>query len=169
MSIKDIAPYKGKRKALLQVMADPENIRMDTKAICEKACVSRESYYKWTKDPKFCEAIKDMSINLYVKHLPQSVNSVIKRAKTGDMSANRLMHESIGMISKGNMQTVNIANQLEPDKPVEFDNDSDALAYCDVVDAEIKQIRAGIAARAGNRLPGDAIHPQTEEQGTEEA
>lgn len=168
MSAKDIAPYKGKRKALLLTLADPENIGLDVLAICEKAKLSRESYYKYTKEPDFRDALKDLSVNIYVRHLPQSVNRVVKKAKDGDMGANRLMHESTGMISKGGTQSVNVAvhkddqpTTLQIDTPEQLEQ---AIAQCQAEMQTLKELHANLVGmRAGtSRLPGDGIHRRPE-------
>jgi hypothetical protein len=168
MSAKDIAPYKGKRKALLLTLADPENIGLDVLAICAKAGLSRESYYKYTKDPIFQNALKELSINIYVRHLPQSVNRVIKKAKSGDMGANRLMHESTGMISKGTNQSVNVAVHDTPPATMRIDTPEQleqAIAHCQAELGTLKSLMTNLCAMRTSpqgRIAGDGIHPPTD-------
>ena len=171
MSAKDIKPYKGKRKALLQAMADPDNAGLDVLSMCNKAGISRESYYKYTKEPDFQQALKELCVNIYTRHMPQSVNSVVKLAKGGDLGANRLMHESLGFIgNKGNSQTVNVGVQAGETTTATYANDQEALEDIETSIKELKGYAEEIRTRmdSKNRLT-HAIHPEAGGKDREEA
>ena len=165
MSVKDIRPYKGKRKALLETLADPANCEADTTTICKLAKISKESYYKYTKEKNFQDALRELSIAIYVRHLPQSVNSVVKQSKKGNINANRLIHDAIGMTGKGTVQTVNVgvSNEGQTIDTGEIQDDNEALALIAQEREQLDAWEHAIRARMGSdRMgKGDGIHPGT--------
>lgn len=180
MSAKDIQPYKGKRKALLQTLADPANMDLDTLSICELAKCSRESYYKYTKEPDFQSALKELSIALYVRHLPQSVNSVIRTGRRKDQSglqANRTIQEACGIVGGKGGNVVNIANMQQPThERKDYASPQEAMADIDKTIAELQAYKATLiqqqesnrfidthtSAQHNDSRKGHAIHPHTE-------
>lgn len=171
MSLKDIRPYKGKRRTLLNYLLNPDHGDQTVAEICRNTKVSSKTYYKYTNEPEFNKALIDESINAYARHLPQTATSVIKAAKRGDMRAAKLLHETLELVGRQANQTVNIANAIQDDKPMEFDDTStgraDALAYIAIIrkQCDDEEIRINTQARQA----GDAIHRQPDSPGHEEA
>jgi len=114
MSLRDVRPYKGKRRKLLDHLLNPENSEKTVAETCRDVNLAVNTYYKYTKEKEFNEALIEESIRAYARHLPQTVTSVIKSAKKGNLKAAKLLHEALQLIGAGNSQTVNIANQ--PDR-----------------------------------------------------
>ena len=161
MSAKDIQPYKGKRKALLETLADSDNTLLSTIDICRTAGISKESYYKYTKEENFQQALRDLSIAIYVRHLPQTVNSVVKQSKKGNINANRLIHDAIGMTGKGG-PTVNVGVTTQPTHETkDYDSPAEAIADIDKTIVELKAYRASIVDKQADRLKGHGIHQGT--------
>lgn len=171
MSAKDIAPYKGKRRNLIETLADAGNADLGIEETCRMAKISKPLYYKYIGEPEFQSALKAIVTRNYARFAPQVGNSVIKQAKKGNMKAADLIHRVLGYVDTGNNQTVNIANAIQDDKPMEFPDTSvgraDALAYIAIIrkQCDDEEIRINTQARQA----GDAIHRQPDSPGHEEA
>ena len=148
------SPYKGKRKALLITLLDPENIELNDTELCKKAGISRTLLYKYNAEPDFQRAVIDCTMRLYARHLPQTANRVIKDAKRGDNRAARIIHEAL-RLAGNNAQTVNVnvdaSGQVEARTPAELLQYYEGLLAD--VSMEAQRIRAQIGIEQGvNRL-----------------
>ena len=110
-------------------------------------------------------AVKELSINTYVRFLPQSVNSVISKARKGDLLANKQVQEACGITGGKGNQTVNVGiNTQEPDKA--YDNPQEALkaAYMErdrlnSVIATLERVTGKVEVEAVEVID-HAIHPE---------
>ena len=152
---KDIKPYTGKRRKLLDVLFDPDNIGDDITELCRKAKISRAIFYKYTDEPEFNKAIIEGTLKLYAKHLPQSANSLIKQAKRGNIQASKLLHQALLMVD--NKGAINIGVSVEPTQATTqtYKDSQEAIEDIDKRIEELKTIRQGQV----NRLEGHGIHP----------
>ena len=147
MSMKDIAPYKGKRRKLLDHLMNVENAEQDISEICKAIDLSRTTYYKYVHEPEFQNALKLCVLDNYAKHLPQVASSCIREAKRGNVKAVALIHEVLSMIPRsGPSQVVNVGvSQVQPQA---FESDTDMLASLEAEASErvklIEQVRARI-------------------------
>ncbi|MHC4398039.1 MAG: hypothetical protein ACYS1A_20540 [Planctomycetota bacterium] len=123
MSAKDIAPYKGKRRKLLDTLASADNADDGVDDICKKAGLSRTIYYKYIDEPQFRAALKAMVERTYARYAPQIANSMVKQAKKGNIRAGDLIHKVLGFIEPGNRQSVNVAVHKD-DKPTTLQIDT---------------------------------------------
>jgi hypothetical protein len=177
MSHKDIRPYRGKRKRIIDALVDPDNIEATDLEICKIAGCSTRYLYGCFREPEFRQAVIDAGTRLYAKHYPQIANSVLKTArsaKKGNDKAQKLIHETLGQTGSRLTQTVNVgvsnegAQVIEPD---DIKDDNEALAIIEQERAQLDAWEQAIKARqAGtNRLPGHGIHPQDKGTDAEEA
>jgi hypothetical protein len=165
MSAKDIAPYKGKRRKLLEVLANAECAEMDITEVCRNAGISRSIYYKYIDETSFQDALKSVVSRNYSRFSPQIANSVIKAAKKGNIKAAELTYKVMGWLDAGNKQTVNVAVSSDPMQEHEYASNADALADVERTLTELQTqadiLRQAIAQEnaSGSRLPGHGIHP----------
>jgi hypothetical protein len=165
---KDIAPYKGKRRKLLDYLVNIDNSDQDITDICKATGISRTTYYKYVHEPEFHDALKLCVTDLYAKSAPQVANSMIRQAKKGNVRAGVLIHDALGLTGnkQGPSQVVNVVNnEVTTDQP--YESTAEALA---MIDSEIELLQAqrqAIALQASdtgtgtstNRIGDHAIHP----------
>lgn len=174
MSIKDIKPYKGKRRSLLNYLLNPDNCTKTVAETCREISLSTKTYYKYTNEKDFNQALVDEAINAYARFMPQTATSVIKAAMSGDMRAAKLLHEALSVTGKQAQQTVNVGVQGQDTQVnTAYASDNEALIAIDQDITTLQAYRQAIMDRqteAGNsRLKGDGIHRQGESEGTEGA
>lgn len=177
----NLEAIKGKKKRLLQVIYDPDLDNVE--AICKKAGISKDTYYRYLKDENFTEAVKLLGIRVFAHRLPMTVRSVLRQSEKGDMKAAKLVLEALQLSGKGNTQTMNVAMHDQP-QPTTLDIDTpeqleQAIAQCTAEMGTLQEIMDNLVAmrqqsslpgRAGtNRLKGDGIHPGTDATTDEEA
>ena len=166
MSAKDIAPYKGKRRKLLEALANAENADDGVDQICRKAGISRSIYYKYIDELEFRNALKSTVERTYARFAPQIANSVSKEAKKGNIRAADLIHKVLGYIESGNRQTVNVGVTNEPTQVNrEFATPADALAAIEQERLYLDQLEQRIRGQIdAPREIGEAhaIHPDEE-------
>ena len=172
MSAKDIAPYKGKRRKLLNYLLNPDNSEKTVAETCRDVGLATNTYYKYANEKKFNETLIAEAINAYARHLPQTATSVIKAAKGGDMRAVRLLHEALQLAGRVGNQSVNLGVSTEP-QPTTLEIDTpeqreQALAQCYAERATLDELITNLEAmRQPSRLEGsgstpsrgDGIHP----------
>ncbi len=166
MSAKDISPYKGKRRTLLNYLLNPDNNDKTVAETCRDVGLATNTYYKYANEEKFNETLIAEAINAYARHLPQTATSVIKAAKGGDIRAAKLLHEALQLAGRAGNQSVNVGvssdaqpQVLDIDTPEQREH---ALAQCYAELTTLQELIANLEAmRAGtNRIKGDGIHPK---------
>ena len=162
MSIKDVAPYKGKRRKLLEVLVNVDNAELGVDATCKSAGITRPLYYKYIGEPDFQNALRAIVTRNYARFAPQIGNSMVKIAKKGNVKAASLVFEMLKWAGRdGPSQVVNVGVSNESvDTTTPFDNPTEALAVIDMELERLNKQRADIATRAGNRLDPHGIHPE---------
>ena len=160
MSVKDIAPYKGKRRKLLEVLANAENAELGVEAVCQQTGLSRATYYKYIGEVDFQSALRAIVTRSYARMAPQIASSMIKAAKKGNVKAAMLIFQTLRWIEPvSNSQVVNIAQT--GDNIQTYDTDADALAALEAEQTArndlIKTIRERVGARQDD---GHGIHPK---------
>ena len=174
MSAKDIAPYKGKRRKLLDTLASADNADDGVGVICRKVGLSTKTYYKYLDEPEFRDALKRCVDRAYARYAPQIATSVVKQAKKGNVRAADLIHKVLGLVETGNRQSVNVAvhkdtppTTLQIDTPEQLEQ---AIAHCQAEMITLQELMTNlIAMRTGTgRLRGDGIHPGSETPPDEE-
>lgn len=152
---------KGKKRKLLNIMLDLASSELPVMEICRQADISTKSFYKYVNDEKFNNELKRLSIQAFTRHLPQTTTAIIKQAKRGNIPASKLMLEALELVGRGTTQTVNVGI-TQDDKPMEFKNDEERIAYADQVERELVAFRASIGLKRVAVQEGDAIHPKPE-------
>jgi hypothetical protein len=167
------AAIRGKRKRFLEVLMDAEQETVEQ--LCQKAGISRDSYYRYIKDPKISALINEGTTNSCTARTPFVVRALLKSAETGNIQAIRTVLELKGLVNSGTKQTVNVGvhDNSEPpalqiDTPEQLEQ---AIAQCQAEMTTLKELIANLVAmrtQPHSRL-GDGIHPQPDATTDEEA
>ena len=163
---------RGKRKRLLEVLHEAEKETVEQ--ICKKAGISRDTYYRYIKDPKFQEILTQSSVNACLARTPKIVRTLLDTAENGDSRQNiqaiRTALEFAGFLKSGNSQTVNVGVQAGETTTATYANDQEALEDIETSIKELQGYAQEIKARLNNnnRLR-DGIHPEPGGKDREEA
>jgi len=87
---------KGKKKKLLEVLLEADNESVDE--VCKRAGISRQTYYKYSKDPEFSKLINQTTLNACTMRQNFVVSALLKRAESGNIPAIRTVLETRGLI-----------------------------------------------------------------------
>lgn len=104
----------------MEVLTDPENVDLNVTEVCKKAGISRTMYYNYFAEPEFRQYVKDCSLGIYIRHLPQVANKVLATAKSaikGNDKAQRLIHEACEIAGNKVTQQVNVGVSQERQAP----------------------------------------------------
>lgn len=110
-AILDIHKLTDAERSLMTVMTDPSKIHFTVKEICEKAGVSRNTYYKAIKKKPFINEYKKRSAELVDSDIGEVVKALLKEAKKGSAKHIQIALEMSGLYSKNinvNQQSVSI-------------------------------------------------------------
>ena len=80
------------------------------KEIAEIVGVSETTIYNWKNNKDFCESVLVRSQELFRNTQPDVVNTLVKRAKSGDPAAMRIYFDHIALVEKlrANLADMNI-------------------------------------------------------------
>jgi len=83
--------------ALLAVLVEPTARELNVSQICQKAGISRDSYYRLFKDPRFVAAYLDACKVTAISAAMPTMQSVAARAIAGDIQAAQTILQMSGL------------------------------------------------------------------------
>ena len=84
-------------EALLAVLVEPTCRELNVSQICQKAGISRDSYYRLFKDPRFVTAYLDACKVTAISAAMPTMQSVAARAIAGDIQAAQTILQMSGL------------------------------------------------------------------------
>ena len=84
-------------EALLAVLVEPTCRELNVSQICQKAGISRDSYYRLFKDPRFIAAYLDACKVTAISAAMPTMQSVAARAIAGDIQAAQTILQMSGL------------------------------------------------------------------------
>jgi hypothetical protein len=96
---------------LLSVLVEPTSRTLTAKDICAKAGISRDSYYRLFKDPRFVAAYLDACKVTAISAAMPAIQSVADRATHGDMAAAQMVLQMSGLHTP--TATVNVHQTID--------------------------------------------------------
>ena len=83
---------KGKKRKMAELLVDPD-CDLNVTEMCKTIGVSRTAFYKWQKDKNFKEYVKYLIESYADSELANIWKALIKKAKVGDLPAQKLYFE----------------------------------------------------------------------------
>jgi transposase-like protein len=120
---------KPEQLEAVKYLAQPKQGGLSHEQIAEKVGVTRQTLYRWRQDLKFNDEIKREINRNTLTHIPDVMNTLIKKAIEGDNKASELLLKAQSMLNN----VVEIEDRKNPQK--EQSTDIDAMK------AEIERMR----------------------------
>jgi transcriptional regulator with XRE-family HTH domain len=120
---------KPEQLEAIKYLALPKQGGLSHEQIAEKVGVTRQTLYRWRQDLKFNDEIKREINRNTLTHIPDVMNTLIKKAIEGDNKASELLLKAQSMLNN----VVEIEDRKNPQK--EQSSDIDAMK------AEIERMR----------------------------
>ncbi len=156
-----------KKDRLLQTMFEANNDTINE--LCDKAGISVKSFYKYTKEPEFQQAVTDMSERACTAHIPKILTALFRTANKGNIQAIRTALEIKGLIGSGG-QPVNVAILNAPThESKDYASPAEAIADIDRNIAELQAYKATLVQQQGNALVTEAEVMKAHEQAYDDA
>lgn len=96
---------------LLEVIINPESRTLPVTQICQKAGISRDSWYRLWKDERFIQAFNELCQTMLLSGVAPASHALIVQAAMGDTAAIKMILEMAGFYKPA--ATVNINHQVD--------------------------------------------------------
>ena len=106
---KILEPPTAAGEQLLAVIIEPEARMLTVTEICQKAGISRDTYYRMFKDPRFLAAYLDACKVTAVSAAMPAVQTIAARAVAGDWQAGQTILQLSGL----HTPTVNVNQTID--------------------------------------------------------
>ena len=105
-NVTEYRPTLAERK-LLEVLLNPEFRTATVTDICQRAGISRQTYYKTTKKPEFMELYESQSRDLVRAAVGPVINAFVKAAKDGSYPHGKVILEMAGLYAESKNVNLN--------------------------------------------------------------
>lgn len=99
-------------RQLLDVVVDPANRTLSITKQCERAGISRDSYYRLWKQPEFQIAYRELCQTTCLSQALSAMQALCKQAAFGDTAAIKMVLEMAGIYQP--QATLNINHAIDP-------------------------------------------------------